>query len=420
MILTSRGGGNVEILMRAKEWPGFAYGANPLTVPPPSWSANSDDPMGVPAAFAAVRIAADGVAGMCAGVYRGDGLDRIEVNTTWQARFFDGQPNDQESWNSVWSQTEASLTAENNGYWWLNYDSSMRISSVQVIDPMLVKPKLVKGQKVFDVQTSTGKQTVDSSRILHFRGTGNPGDIVAPNPCDQFAEAIGAALNRQAYENSFYENGMGQGLALIYPSDMTPSQAREYRDALGPAQGGISNKVRVFGGGPTIQGIGISPRDAQFIEAMNFTVEDISRIYNVPASILGAGGGRSMSMPLSPEHELTRWLRYGLAPRLGRIAAAINHSPAFFGVGARDEFAWETQNAIHGDVATEDLIAHQQIQDGRITVNEWRASEGLPPLPGGNIPLLTPVGAAPNPGAAVVGTGGLEPATEPAAELGED
>lgn len=420
MILTGARG---DVEVRAA-WPGFGFGG-PISVPPASWphastgGVDTDDAMGVPAAYRAVALASEGVAGMIAGVFRGDGLDRIEVNTTWQARFFNGEPNDQEPWHSVWSQTEASLTSRNNAYWWLTYDTGVRVVAVQVIDPCLVTVKRQGGEKVFDVVTAGQTVTVDASKILHFRGTGSPGALVAPDPLDLFDDALGAAVARQAYETNFYANGMGQGIALIYPQDMTAAQAKEYKDALGPAQGGIANKVRVFGGGPTIQGIGITPRDAQFIEAMTFSVEDIARIYNVPASLLYSGAGKGMSSPLTPEHEMARWLRYGLGPRLQRIAAAINQSAAFFGAGYRDSFDWETQSTLRGDLATESAIDATLIQTGQRTVNELRARDGLPPVQWGDVPQATPVGGAPNPGMAVVGTGGIEPATEPAAELEE-
>jgi HK97 family phage portal protein len=419
MILTSRYG-NVEV-RSAGEWPGFQFGANPLTVPPPGWRSGVDRGAvsGIPAADACVRIASEGVAGMEPGVFRGDGLDRLEVNTTWQARFFNGQPNDEEPWNTVWQQTEASLTAERNGYWWLTLDNMARVAAVQVIDPCLVTPKREYGVKVFDVQQKGGRITVGSDRILHFKGMSRPGAVAAENPVTLFCNTFGASIHRTSYEEEFYERGLGQAIAVTFPQGVNLQDARAIQEAMLQSHGGAGNqhKPRVFGGGAQITTIGISPRDAQFIEGMNLTVEEVSRIYGVPQSLLGGSSAKGDATPLSPEHEMTRWLRYGLSPRLSRIAAAINHHPAFFGAGSRDSFAWETGDAVVGDVATEDLIAHQQIQDGRITVNEWRATKGLPPLTGGDVPQITPVGGAPNPGAAVIPTGGLEPATEPAAEL---
>ena len=419
MILTGRGG-NTEV--RSQQWPGFNFGANPLTVPPPGWRGNGVDREavgGIPAADAAVRIASEGVASMDPGVFRGDGLDRLEVNTTWQARFFDGQPNDDEPWDSVWQQTEASLTTERNAYWWFVLDSSARVVSVQVIDPMLIVVRRDGTRKVFDVQQKSGRITVGTDRILHFKGRGAPGALMGTNPIDLFCNTWGASIHRTSYEEEFYERGLGQAIAVTFPQGVNLQDARAFQEQMLQGHGGAGNqhKPRIFSDGAQVTTIGISPRDAQFIEGMELTVEEVSRIYAVPNSLLGAAGRKSESSPLTPEHEMIRWLRYGLAPRLKRIAAAINHHPAFFGPGARDQFAWETSDAVVGDLVTEDLIAHQQVQDGRLLVNEWRAVKGLPPIPGGDIPQIVPVGGTPNPGVAVIPTGGVEPATEPAAEL---
>jgi HK97 family phage portal protein len=383
--------------------------------PPPGWSGghvSREDAQGVPAAFRAVALAAEQVSSMTPGVYRGDGIDRIPVTSTSVARFFAGQPNDDEPWESVWSQTEASLTAENNAYWWLTYDSGMRVVKVQVVDPALVEPKRgARGEKVFDVHTGTGVRQVDTGTILHFRGAGNPGQLMAPNPVEVFVDALGSAVARQRYESGFYDRGLSQAMAVTFPESLSAEQVDAYRSLMQDKHGGVGNahRVRVFGGGATVQTVGISLRDAQFIEGMQFSVEDVSRIYNVTASLLGSDAKNLAG--LKPEHEMTRWLRFGLAPRLKRIESAINHHPAFFGVGARDEFQFETNGVLRGDVATEDQIGHQRVQSGRITANEWRASVGLAPLPGGDVLLLTPAGAAPNPDAGANVEGDAQAAT---------
>jgi len=422
VILTAPRGviGNVELRDR-ETWPGFMVGGNG-SPPPPGWSGgriSRKDAQGVPAAFRAVSLAADQVAGMTPGVYRGDGIDRMPITSTWQARFFADQPNEDDPWESVWSQTEASLTAENNGYWWLAYDPAMRVRSVQVIDPGLVQPKRDdQGNKVYDVRTRTGLQRVDASRVLHFRGTGSPGEAAAPNPVEVFVDSLGSAVARQRYESGFYDRGLGQALAVSFPDSMSAEQVEAYRSLMRDTHGGVQNahKVRVFGGGATVQTIGISLRDAQFIEGMQFTVEDVARIYNVTASLLGADTKNLAG--IKPEHEMTRWLRFGLAPRLRRLEAAINHHPAFFGSGARDEFQFETNGVLRGDVATEDAIGHDRVMSGRITANEWRASVGLVPLPGGDQLQLTPVGGAPNPATSVAANGEGDAQAKAAAATG--
>jgi hypothetical protein len=94
---------------------------------------------------------------------------------------------------------------------------------------------------------------------------------------------------------------------------------------------------------------------------------------------------------------MQRWLYHGLGPRLARIESALNADGDLFGPG--DIFAaFDVSDVVRGDLRSEDTVAHQQIQDGRLLVDEWRAARGFPDLPGGlgKIPQITPVGGAPN------------------------
>ena len=122
----------------------------------------------------------------------------------------------------------------------------------------------------------------------------------------------------------------------------------------------------------------------------------------MPTSLIwagGSGGGKSGDSPLSPEHEMTRWMKIGLIPRLTRIESAIYSDPDFFGATARDYPQFDTSRSIRGDAATEALIMHNRVQDGTVLVDEARAELGLPELPNGagKIPVINPAGAGATP-----------------------
>ena len=389
--------GAVEV--RAKDWPGWVNYSG-QGVPPATWRA-SGGADGVPAAGRAVRIAAEAVAAMDFDVWRGEDANRREVTGSWQARFFEAEPNQRESWFDVWDQTESSLTAENNAYWWLSTLDG-RVVGVQVVDPRLVAPKWdASGAKMFAVQTAKGRRDVGEETILHFRGSGAPGAAAAPNPIDRYIASFSAAVNRQEYEEGFYERGLGQMIAVTLPANMDVAQAAELRDALSREHGGSANAHRplVLGGGVTdIKTIGVSPRDAQFIEAMQWTVFEVSRIYSIfPVSLLD--GGDVAQKSLSAEMEQTRWLTWSLTPRLKRIEQAVKRHPAFFGGASRDYPMFQADGFIRADLATANTIQHEQIMDGRLLVDEARAQNGLAPLPNGagQVPVINPAGAGATP-----------------------
>lgn len=408
MIVKSRRGENVELR---------GFGPDPNYLPrygtSSAWAAGIRlDPKvvgGIPAARAAIRIASEAVAKLPLGVYRGERFERDKVRTTWQARLFGGVPNPiDQSWFTLIEQTEAALTGRNNAYWLKVFDTpSDRISLVYFLHPDWVETRWNEDEGMPEYRcilpwNRRPSGWLTSRDVLHFRvGHVSPGDIVAPSPIEIHRHVLGVGVAKSRYEASFYERGVMQSIAVTLPQEVTPEAARRYREALQDEHGGLDNawRPRVFGGGAEVTTIGLSMRDAQYIESQRFTVEEISRIFGVPSSLLGVSSLYGPDKPISPEHEEDRWLRYGLGPRLERIEQTIRSDPSFFGPGSRDYPMFDTSGVLRGDLATESDISLKKVQSGQWLVDEARARDGLPPLPGGlgQIPQIVPVGGAPNP-----------------------
>jgi HK97 family phage portal protein len=365
---------------------------------------------GIPAYDRAIGIAAEAVAKRRnLHVYRGEEADRRRVTTTWQARFFAGQPNERDSWFEIFEATEASLTARNNAVLLKLNDNLGRVGATYVIHPDLCQPRWNRDAnraeyrvKVDD--SSSWSEWLTQENILHIKvGYPTPGAIWAPSPVQRFREQLGAALAKVRFEKNLYDNGILQQVAIMLDAKITPEQATKFRDAAQAAAAGVeqSSRFRVFGGGASVETIGLSMADAQFVEAMNFDVEQIARIARIPASLIGGATGAGVRTAPTPEQEESRWFRYGLEPRLGRIEEAFKADPSFFGASARDypEFA---PSPVRADAATESKILVSEVQAGILLVDEARAIKGRPPLPNGQgqIPQITPVGGAPNDAAA--------------------
>lgn len=360
---------------------------------------------GIPAYNAAIRIASQAVAKrkqlVC---WRGNGADKREVKTTWQARFFAGQPNERDSWFSILEQTEASITARNNAIWLKLSDAVGRVASVYVIHPDNVEVRWNANQQCVEYRirvdgTAHWSDWLTNADILHFRvGYPEPGCIWAPSPIQIFRDTLGAALAKIRFEKRLYDNGILQQIAAVFPAGITKEQAEKVKDVFQSAAGGVDNAngVRVFGGGMDIHTIGLSMVDAQFVEAMNLDVEQVARIVGVPASLIGGATGAGVRTAPTPEQEEDRWFRYGLEPRLSRIETTLAADPSFFGSGARDypEFS---SSRLRADRATEVNAIVKLTQAGVITANTAAAELGYPGLgPDGDVIQITPVGGAPN------------------------
>jgi len=239
------------------------------------------------------------------------------------------------------------------------------------------------------------------AQMLHIRGHGQGGMWEAPSPIKQFRDALYAPVARQRHENRMWRRGSALQLAIEFDQTVTPDQAANWRDMWQATYEGTSgDTTAVIGGGGTIKPIGMTAADAQFVEMAKLTVTDASRIMGVPANLLGAQLEKGVP---NLEQDLATWLRFGLGPELFRIEAALEADDDLFGDAPPNAASvypmFDTEDFIRGDIATEDQIAHQRVQDGRMLVDEWRKSQGLPPYPDGmgSIPQVVPVGGGPNP-----------------------
>lgn len=397
MIIRTRFGGDVDV--RAREFPapfigrsgGLGAGVH----------VTHENAISIPSYSRAVRICAQGIA--CSEILvereTPDGECR-EVTTTWQARLF-ARPryNPVQDRYQFWYTVEESRSYRNVAYVWKDIVGG-QVAQLWALHPDQVLP-VFRGRELrfivgvgpgYPNPTSAAHGTVevDGSTVLQIRD-GGLGALVPATPIEQFRLTLGAGIARTEYEAALWESGAGGMLAVSFPEGVDHDQAAAWQDSWeakfsGPR--GAAKKTRVIGDGAKITPISFTPQDAQFIESGQLGLEDAARIIGVPVSVLD---GRQGAAPLSPEHESMRLNQYGLVPRRESLEAAFAADPDLFGERSRDHLEIRADR-VKGDAATEDMISHQQVQDGRITVNEWRADHGKPPVPGGDIPQFIPVG----------------------------
>lgn len=366
---------------------------------------------GIPAFDRAVDFAASAVAQLTGRVWRGDGPTRVPVTTSWQSRLFRGVPAPGGDWFGFWWTIEASLTARRNAFFWKSKNGAGQVVALTALHPDQVTVYRLGREPVsyqvtfsadyplpFDV-LNFGTLTVGADVVHHIRGRGGLGELVAPSPIQDFRSAFGLAIAKQQHEAAVYRNGAQGGLVVAFPAGVTKQQADAWRDSFDSEHAGTQNagRTKVVGNGATVAQIGMSQRDAAFIEAVGLSITDMALITGVPAWLLGMQD--STAKPISPEHEMQRWVYTGLTPRLQRIQSSINADPDLFSVAPNaDFFAFDTANLVRGDLMTEADIAIRKVQAGIWLPDEARALDSLGELPdgAGQIPQITPVGGAPN------------------------
>jgi HK97 family phage portal protein len=322
---------------------------------------------------------------------------------------------------TFWETVEESMAWRNNAYIWNNVDPvSGRVVEWWALHPDQVTPQYDgSGGIVYRVEVAPGYvDPVGKGKgiyhkgpetILHIRGHGEGGQLTAPTPIEVFKQALEGPIGRQRHEARMWRRGTALQVAIEFPAGVGKEQADQWREVWRANYEGTDGETTaVIGGGGTIKPIGMTAADAQFAELADLTVQDASRIMAVPANLLGV---QVVKVRTNLEEDLMAWLRFGLAPELGRIEDALYAYPPLFG-GSQTTPGFDTSEFVRGDLQTETAILVALVQSGIITPNEGRHKLGYERDgdPNSDTLQVTPVGGTENPG---LGVKSLKPATTP-------
>lgn len=247
-----------------------------------------------------------------------------------------------------------------------------------------------------------------SGEIIPFE----PHEIVwfrYPNPLDEFSPLSPLAAARLAADTSkammqsnhrLFEQGLQVAGIITPPADkvtFSEEQAGDLERGLTRRLGGVKGAHRwaVLRYEAKFQQLQLSPKDAEFIAGLGLSFRQVCKAYGMQPALMG--DMENATLANANVFERIEWTR-ALVPDSGLRAGDIREQylPRFAGRSAPDwcEYDLTSVPALQ-ESATESWTREAQALDrGAITINEWRAGKGMPPVPWGEKPWL-PVNKAP-------------------------
>lgn len=230
-----------------------------------------------------------------------------------------------------------------------------------------------------------------------------------PNPLDEFAPLSPLAAARlaadtasammKANKNLFVNGLMAGGVIVPDTGNVTFSkeQAGELERQFATRMKGINNAHRwaVLRYEAKIQGLNVSPKDAQFTEGLNLTFRQVCRAYGMQSALLGDLEHSTLANATAFERlEWSRTLVPDSKLRAGEIRE--QYLPRFKARGTPNfcEYDYTGVPALQESASATWAREAQALDRGAITINEWRAKQGLPAVPWGDRPYM-PVNKAP-------------------------
>lgn len=299
---------------------------------------------------------------------------------------------------------ETSRLVTGNGYEWILRDPvSARIRELIPVPGHLVEPWRDLSGRVWYTVTHpwTGAPMVlPQEDICHYKAATRDG-LKGIGVLRRGGEVIASARAQQQYELSYYQNGGQPSGVLRTESDLNgyakDSEGKVLTRADGSAvtlkdqlrsqwekvHAGPSNshRVAILDLGLDYKPLAASNADAQFIESKEVSVRDIARYFGVPLYKLQEG----KQAYGSNEQNAIEYVVGTLHPNVTqyeeeRTWKLLTKSQVDAGLEIRINMMAE----LRGDTAARGQWYKDMLQEGPFSVNDVRALEDLPDVPGGH------------------------------------
>jgi HK97 family phage portal protein len=342
--------------------------------------------MQLTAVFSCVRVRAESFSVMPLKVYRKSNGKRTLLHDHWLYQLFK-RPNPYQNGFEWRQMCQGHLDLRGNCYNLISTDRRGNITSLLPLHPDRIRVTPIGDfDYVYKYTMPDGSfRTYSRADVWHLRTMSLDG-YCGMSPIGMAREAIALGLAAQEYGARFFQNDTKSSGIISMPTHFKDKTAREqFRESFQEAQTGINrHKTPVLEYGMTYTELGATNKDSQFLEARQFSVTDIARIYRVPPHLIG---DLTRATFTNIEQQSLDFVNTCMTPTSELWEASIE-TDMLLEDEADIEAEFDFARLLRGDQAARGTFYHNGIMDGWMTRNEARESEGREPLDGLDEPLV--------------------------------
>jgi HK97 family phage portal protein len=230
-----------------------------------------------------------------------------------------------------------------------------------------------------------GSTIYDAESVVHVPLLSLDG-IKGLSPITLNRMGISLSLSQQQFAAKFYANGSRPSGVLEHPLKLGAEAATRLRENWSQVYAGSANagKVAILEEGMKFNALTMPLEDAQFIETVRFSREQIAALFRVPPHMIGNLERATFS---NIEQQSLEFAVYTLGPYLVKWEQAFANSLLMPSERAEYYFKFNMDALLRGDSKARSEAYAAARQWGWLSVNDIRELEDENPIPNGDIYL---------------------------------
>lgn len=300
------------------------------------------------------------------------------------------KPNHYQTRQQFLSQWITSKLLYGNTYILKERDARGIVNALYPLDPRLVTPVVADDGGVYyklkrDVLSGLTESfvTIPASDVIHDRMLTLWHPLVGVSPIYACGTSAMQGIMIQDNSATFFRNMSRPSGQLTAPGRISDQLAarmkKEYEDNFSH---GNLGRLMVTGEGLKYEPMVIPAADAQLIEQLRWTVEDVARAFLVPAYKLERAGG----VPAANLGALNQdYYDQTLQTHVEAIESLLDEG---LGLPPRYDIELDTDELLRMDPLSRSTQWQNAVNGGWMAPNEVRKRENLPPVDGGDSPMI--------------------------------
>lgn len=299
-------------------------------------------------------------------------------------------PNFDQSAFDFWEYMIESVEWRGNAYARIGRRSDGGITSLTPVPPDIVRvTRRSDGSLQYRWDMDGQRNTVGAEDMLHIRGRG--GDALGgASTLGTYRRALRLALATEASADAIFNNGVRSSGVLSTEKPFTGDQRKVTEELLQEKFVGAANAGRpmLLDNGLKWEKITIDPVDAELVTSRQLNMSIVCQIFEVDPHLVGITAGNTQ-LGSSISDQTLSLVKFKMHKRLKRIEGALGkqlltRADRQQGVTIR----FNIEGFLRADSAGRATFYKAMTEIGAMTINEVRALEGLPAVPGGDVPRM--------------------------------
>jgi HK97 family phage portal protein len=308
--------------------------------------------------------------------------DLVSVDQNGRLQALLNRPNGYQNRFQFVQQWLTSKLLTGNAYILKQRDLRGNVTAMHILEPEFVKVLVTDNGEVYyevkrDNLANREAVTVPATEIIHDRHVClfHPLVGISPIYACGYPATMGNAISRNSA--AFFQNNAQPGGILSAPGRISDDTAARLKETWrSQYTGEKTGQIAVLGDGLTFERMTVSATDAQLIEQLKWTVEDVARAFRYPLYKLGAG-----APPISNNVEALGLEYYSgcLQPLIESFESVLDDALEM----ADNEFIeFDLGGLSRMDTASQFKTAAESLKIA--SINEARQKLNMPPIEGGN------------------------------------